>query len=357
MRETQDISADRVRELALEKIHAGEKPRGKKLRRPAAVILAAALALALSAAALAAVFHGDFFKDVFGRGVAGQQAFDVVLDDGTDGGIAKTEHYPATERVEVDGEKAEELVGDYVSAVGQSVTLGKYTFTVEDALLDENGIGAVTVHVENPDGHNLSQSGKYDQAAGEYVPFTVNIERESGEYRYMDTRSYLVTESFTETEATYVYYFTPFEPLQAGEELTMTFSLRQDSDYPEWPRASIVIPSADKVPSRSFADEKARCYISPVGMTLIYDTDLSEGESRTESEIIIRYTDGSDYTLKAADLHNISVSSLSREGDTVWMAFNRLADTDNIAEIRIAGNCRAADNAVNSFVYELTAAD
>lgn len=342
----QGVSAERIKEIAMKKIRADKTPKTVRRRRPGVIILAAALALALSITALAA-YHNGFFKNVFGTGVKGQEAHDVVLS-GEGEGLDKVEHFPAVERVDVDAEKAEALVGAYVTEIGKSIKLGNYTFTLENMVLDENGIGALTVHVENPDGHGIRADGKYDEGKGEYTPFSMDVERKSGEYRFMDSREYLAEKSFTDTQADYVIYVTPFETLPTGENLSLRVQLHQpEKDPPEWPTASIQLPTENQVSARSFSADGVRADVSPVGMKLSYD--IGTGVEKTEDAITVRYADGTEYVVLGTDLHNLSVHSVSSDYSNQWIAFNRLADMDNITDIAISGHWIGEDGVVNTY--------
>lgn len=341
LKETAAISPDRIKEIAMKKIHTDTRQRTFQRKHPAALILAAALALALSVTAFAA-YRSGFFRNAFGTGVAGREAFERIWTD-QDGNVVKTEHYPAIERVEADEETAEKLIGAYVAEIGQRVTLENYTFTVENLLLDENGIGVLTLHVENPDGHGIKYSGRYEEAKGEHPPFNILLERESGDYAYMDTREYLAEAGFAETQADYVVYFTPFEPLPADEALRLTLRLMQpDVAPPDRPSVSIRIPAAEKVAAHSFSAKGVNVAVSPVGMTLSYDVGASA--ERIENAIVLRYSDGSEYTIQGNNLVNFSVASASRDKSTQWFAFNRLADPESITEIFISGHWTDAES-------------
>ena len=348
LKESAAVSPDRIKEIAMKRIHTECMPHTTRRKRPAVLILAAALALALSVTAFAA-YRSGFFRNAFGTGVAGQAPFERTWTD-MDGNVVKTERYPAMERVDADEEAAEALVGAYVVEIGQSVRLGHYSFTLENALLDENGIGVLTLHVENPDGHGIQYSGKYDEAKGEHPPFNILLGRESGKYFDMDTREYLAEASFTEIQADYVVYFTPFEPLSADEAPILTLRLMQPNVAPpDRPSVSVRIPAAEKVATRIFSAEGVRAAVSPVGMTLCYD--IGNAAEKVENSIVLRYADGSEYTVMGTGLVNFSVASVSRDRGTQWYAFNRLADPDSISEIVISGHWTDADNQANP--YEL----
>lgn len=348
LKESAAVSPERIKEIAMKKIHTENMSHAVKRKHTAVIILAAALALALSVTAVAA-YRSGFFQNAFGTGIAGQKPYERTWTD-KDGTVVKTEHYPAMERVEADEEKASELVGSYVVDIGQSVTLENYSFTLENALLDENGIGVLTLHVENPDGHGIKYSGEYDAAKGELPPFSIVVERESGDYPYMDTREYLAEASFTETQADYVIYVTPFDRLPTDEALTLTLRLtKMDVDFPNGPAVSVCIPATEKVAARNYIAEGVRAAVSPVGMTLCYEN--GDGAEKSVDSIVLRYADESQYTVMSADLVNVSVSSVSRDQSALWFAFNRLADADSITEIAISGHER--DGNENASPYEL----
>ncbi len=344
--ELQGASAKRIKEIAMKKTQADNAHGTVRRKRLGVIILAAALALTLSITALAA-YHNSFFKNVFGTGVQGQEAHDVVLP-GEGEGLDKVEHFPAIERVDVDAEKAEALVGAYVTEIGQSVKLGNYTFTLENMVLDENGIGALTVHVENPDGHGIRYDGR-DEA----LPFSMDVEQGRGENRFMDSREeYLAAESFTDTQADYVIYVTPLEVLPTGEDLSLCIQLRQpEKEASDWPTASIPLPIENPVSTRSFAADGVSAEVSPVGMTLRYE--IGAGAEKAENAITVRYADGSEYIVLGSDLHNLSVHSVSSDFENHWIAFNRLADMDSITEIVVSGKWIDNNGAVNTYDFVL----
>lgn len=292
--------------------------------------LAAALILGLSAVAYAIGVHTGFFSAVFGTGLKGRDSFDVVITD-DDGNAVKTEHYPAIERVDVDEELAESLTGEYISSVGQSAVAGNYTFALQDAVLDKNGIGAFTVHVSNPNGHGLVQTGNY--GPGGHQPFSWFLFPEGDDFHFMDERDYIVPESFSETEADIVFYFTPFTPLPANTGLTIRFSVFTEGiDFPKWPKAEMTIPAQEAIPCRELVGDGITASISPVGLMLHEETP--ELVNSISDSILIVFSDGSEYTLMATDVVNFSVASVSPDHQTSYYSFNRLCDVDNVVEIR-----------------------
>ena len=333
-------SGDTLSEV-LDMISNEKKSRKSIIRRfPAA---AAACLILLCAVTVYAATHSEFLQNVFGTGVDGQEETTVTLEGG------KTEQYPAIERTDVDEEKAEALTGGYITAVNQSVSAGDYTFTVEDILMDENGIGAVTVHVENPNGLGLDEKAAVLETFG----FLAETPASGGQFTFLDAENYLIKDSLTETGATYVWYLTPFDEQSVGEDLRISFRIvTADGSAEDRPEGSLTIPAPAGIPARSFSADGLTASVSPMGMKLSYDFD--KGIEKPVQELSIRYADGTEYVVKTEDLSNISVASYAGEDyDTEWIAFNRLAEPDQITEIRISGEY-SIDGSETVTPYECT---
>lgn len=318
-----------------------------------ALILAAAVCV-LSVAALA-VAHSGFFASVFGDGIPASEAQDVNVY-GEDGNVIKTEHYPAFDRAPVDEAEADSLVGDYVSAIGQSVTLNSYTVTVRDCIVDENGIGAVTVDAENADGVKQAEDGDYP-----FLSFYFT-QGEGDAALFADDRSYIDEAASTETMLRYVCYF--ILDGAAKEDVTLHVSAwdgvtmdtetvdGETHEFPRYEEATITLPAAETVPaSGHFTDGEVSASLSPVGLVL-RGWDNESGET-VEQTIVLRYADGSEYTVKDEDLVSFAVAFMRDDG--TCFALNRLVDVENVTEIFVSG-CRYsfADDSVTDFELTLT---
>ncbi len=302
-----------------------------KKKRIITFALAAALLLALGVTAYAIGVHTGFFNSVFGTGLKGRDEFEVVIRDDY-GKPVTTEHYPAIERVDVDEELAEDLTGEYIASIGQSVDLDGFTFTIQESLLDENGIGALTVHVSNPNGHGLKQNGIYEN--GERPAFGWNVFPQGDDMHMLDMRDYILPDSFSDTEADFVLYITPFTPLPVDTGLTLQIVVYKDDVNPsDWSKAELTIPSQEKIPCRELAAEGITAMISPVGLTLHYD--VPGAMEVVDDTIELVFSDGSVYTIMGESLVNFTVASRSPDQMTLYYCFNRLCDAENVTELRI----------------------
>ena len=318
-----------------------------------ALILAAAVCV-LSVAALA-VAHSGFFASVFGDGIPASEARDVNVY-GEDGSVVKTEHYPAFDRAPVEEAEADSLVGSYVSAIGQSVTLNGYTVTVRDCLVDENGIGAVTIDAENADGVKQAEDGDYP-----FLSFSFT-QGEGDAALFADDRSYIDEAASTDTMLRYVCYF--ILDGAAKEDVTLHVSAwdgvtmdtetidGETHEFPRYEEATITLPAAEIIPATGdFSDGEISASLSPVGLVL-RGWDNENGET-VEQRIILRYADGSEYTVKDEDLVSFAVALMRDDG--TCFALNRLVDVENVTEIFVSGFHHSfADDSATVFECTLT---
>lgn len=295
-----------------------------------ALALAAAICV-LAGAALAVADYTGFFESAFGDGIAAQEAHTVEYT-AADGNV-KTESYPAIDRAPVDTEQASALIGDYVRAVGQSTTLRGYTFTIRACAMDENGIGAVTVDVENPNG--VSQQTAFD---GEMPPYSIAF-RQEGENQTFDDRGFIDEASSTDTCVRWVYYL--IAKSAPDSDITVELRVRNEESSgekaPLYETAELAIPQAEYVPAARFTGGEFEAELSPVGLTLrVTDMDADSILDLNAKDLVIRYADGSEYVVVGEELSSTSVGFL-RDGGELCLSLNRLVDVDAVREIYLRG--------------------
>ncbi len=324
---------------------AREQDRKNMARRPARVgALIALAAVLLMGSAFAAVTNG-FFDSVFGpKGQENVEAHEVLEP-------AKGSSYtvPAREWADVDETLAEDLVGEYVAAVGASVSVGDWTLTVDDYTIDDHGLGAIVYTLSNPNG-----LGDAIQDAG-YGEYWVNGDNpdglreigldgdwdEGGMPHMFDTRNIVDRDLTTDTELHAVMYFAPFFRFEEGESIHMTLQRvlgepdPEASEDPEWERQTITFLPESFIPSVEFrSGEGYTAHVSPMGIFFDRDFEGADPEAFLR-ELSLQMEDGTEYILKSDDpyVDNQIVSCGSNTGDMEASVFNRLVDADSVVSV------------------------
>lgn len=302
-----------------------------KARRIITLALAAALVLGLGAAAYAGSVHADFFKNAFGTGITNQEAHSVELI-APDGKRVKSEEYPASTREEADEAQADTLIGEYVSPVEQSAQVGDYTVTVREAVIDVNGIGAVSVDIDNPNGHGFAPDGTYIEAAPEVF---LGFKAQSQSGTPIAARDYPTQDNYSATHISFIYYLAPPVALTPGEDIILRFEkIRRSSNERE--EADIVIPAAECVSTCNFSANGVTAALSPVGLTLTFGTAKGDAifEEYIIGDLIIAFADGSEYAVKGAGVNNSTLGTYDINNVGIHkLAFNRLVDTESAESI------------------------
>ncbi len=313
-------------------------------RLPARAAAAALAGAMLVGGGAYAAVQTDFFQSAFGD--KGQEDVEMheVLDEG------KTIPYtlPSMTWVEADPAEAERIVGDYVEEVGQTLETNGYTLTVEDCLVDENGLGVATHTLANPDG-----VGGYDAGYGAFCMgpddavgqpglegATPRREIEDGwtlgtSYDYHDIKDESLS---TATEAHVVRYFA--SSLGATDENGLDWSLpaQGSGGYAE---EHIVFKPTKELPATEFVAASGEALsISPIGLVAPFDESGGEGALYPD-RLVVRFTDGSEYVVfdngpDAQELIYNVVFGFYLGGDTdhgIAYLFNRLVDVDAIESV------------------------
>jgi len=344
--EQETQSTERIVDLTMRKINA-EKAAGYSLtprgvRKGFASIAAAfALTLALAGVALAAVLsRSDFFESVFGNGISGRPEVEVVTKPS-----GSSYERPVIERVEVDVEKADAILGDYIAESGKVMEVNGFTFTIQSYVMDKNGIACLSYTLENPDGLDILHDAGggvvyyYDEA---FFPENMRLvdplfETTSG--KMLDERTYIDNSRSTDTKAALVTYITPFYTASDDDGIVMSIkgsSADGDGNYTLKELDKLIMPAASKVGAQKFTGEEFSVSVSPVGIMITTTLPNIDGKVR---KIIINYADGGEYIVSSdsPNVYNASVASQDENGRAIWEAFNRLVDVDNVESVTING--------------------
>ncbi len=324
-----------------------EMTENKKMRKghyiSGKVAAAAVLAAALGGTTVLAAVQGGFFRSIFGT--KGQEDIEVhnIEADGQSWTAAAREWGTADE------DAAERLVGEHVAQIGESVTVYGYTLTLDEYIIDENGCGAITYTLSNPDG----LAGICDAGYGEYymspdVPMKeIYLCTTGGKYidhksKFVDSRSIVDRTQTTDTELHAVMYFTVPEMQEEGEGIQIVHSgyeLGEKGEVASEEREEITFMPDSFVSSDIYtSDAGYTARISPVGIR--FDGPIFEqagDKGWTAKKLLITYTDGSVYQAKDEDVNNIIVGCYSNTDGGLSEVFNRLVDTEKIASITVNG--------------------
>ncbi len=310
----------------------------KARRTGRTLLIAAVAAVLLVGSALAAVSgsnitqsdttqsHQSFFQSLFGENGTAKDA-ETVYKYYSDGTIMSSYTIPGTETVAVDEDAAETLVGDYIESVDTSVCMGDYSFTIQNLVMDENGVGAISMMVENPNGLNGEDN----------TLFSIGMDADGDT---MDFQAVLLDGS-TDTCHYYACYFTPCTVL-TDETVYLTMSVittNASGRITNTETESIAI-LAERLPAVTFSDGDLTVSLSSVGMEIT----LPENDGSTEliaDSIIIRSADGTEYVVTGTEdgtsVYNATAAATSI-GVASWYCFNRLVDTASVTEIEIVAS-------------------
>lgn len=298
-------------------------------KKYSALAIAAIVAVCLLAGtALAVAIHSNFFQAAFGTAVEGQEAYRMEKVD-TDGQIIGYESYPAIERVSVNEEAAETLVGEYISAVDQSISAGCFTLTVEELLMDENGIGAVTLNITS------TEAFATPFTSDSFPRYYISAETESG--RLVDSMTQTISDSVTDTSKSLICYLTPFDAASVSGDVYLRFGAKMSDEGPVEEYILCLSPD-ERLPATTFAAENGfTAEVSPLGLCFSMGAIVDESGKQIaitgSRDIVIHYTDGSDYVIQSDEVHNLSLASGDAVSGNEWIAFNRLVEPNQIESI------------------------
>lgn len=305
-------------------------------------ILIGLAAVLLVGAAYAAADTG-FIQSVFGAKGQTNIAPHEVLEE------AKGSTYtaPGREWADVDAAQAEALIGEYVGTVGASVSVGDWTLTVDDFIIDDHGVGAITYTLANPDG--LGDTIRYSEN-GEYaVNGTIPGLREIGlygstqaeAYKAFDTRNIVDKTLTTDTELHAVMYFAPFHRLADDETIHMCVSRVLTMPDPdsgedaEWEEKTLSFTLDSFIPSVELqSPEGYTVHVSPIGLFFDECFEAIDGTAYCK-DLTVQLADGTDYALKSSEpyMENRILGCESFDGQMEAYVFNRIVDAESVVSV------------------------
>ena len=331
-----------------------EAPKGpRKIWRT--VLIAAVLAAVLIVAAVAAAAP-SFYETAFGdRGLPDVDPIPMETDKGFSYTI------PGIQWAVTDTETAKALLGDYVSTIDKTVTLGNYTVHLDSFVMDEHGAGILTWSIKNPDGipnyaenERLTLTFAYDEGFCEPSFDTTKDDHLISKHIRNQTLS-------TENElylTTYLGHF--LGTMQSGENIRLVLKeiVSINGDLMEQNNTSVEFPAFEPVPAIPFSDGEHTVWLSPLSVYIEEKPYIPSGEEVFWWDHInaIRYSDTTEYVVTSKDgtLTNHMgghYRHLYVEGENRRYAcgpvhiFNRLVDPAEVTAIDIT----AGDGSILTF--------
>lgn len=215
------------------------------------------------------------------------------------------------------------------------------TYTVEQFIVDDKGMGILLYTVENPNGVDYAEHG-YGQVSVPLDPYLTTVAPfRDGEM--VDCYSYLLQSSSTPTKLYVVMYFGTFTQYH-GEDFYFCIT-RNDSERDRVLEVGAIRLAVEKhVPSTTFTDEDGNeISVSPMGIS----TDWQQDYELLTHKLLLHHTDGT-YTVKDEErnIYNarvgywIAADAAAEHLVSSNYLFNCLIDVEAVTEVSLQGHCR-----------------
>ena len=324
--------------------------RGRRVHRipMRAVVIGATLSAALVGGGAYAAVQSNFFQSAFGdKGQEDVEARDIPVE-----GKDSTCRLAEMTWVQTDPANAERILGPYVGTVGQNVSINGYTLTVDEMVVDENGIGVATYTLSNPDGVGevdgyYGQFGFMPDAPVRGVHVEGATQRDIGNGMTagisFDERNVKDEALSTETELHAVQYFCPL--FGEHDENGYMWQLSMwDEESGRLAGPTITYAHETSVPATAFAAETGETVsMSPLGMVASESIEMSDWGSYRRC--VVTFSDGTEYIVKddryyefddkegAPELVDNTVFALGSDSNGTFFVFNRLVDVEAVASV------------------------
>ena len=273
---------------------------------------------------------GEVIQDAYGTKISSQKP---AMEDAFGNPI----EMPTMDRVAVDPEKSEKLIGAYISDVDGAVTVGDNIFTLKNFLIDEAGIGMFIWTVENPNGITYTDTGYGMVCFSPVAPFAepqLHHFTADGEQHMTSMETALISRNDHSTALELVSYFGTYANFQKGDSLVWSVGV-VDS------KQTIQITPAEYAPTTELSAEgNLKMRLTSQGVCIRFDRK----HEFTADRIVIQYKDGTQYCVKDDDMLIMNTtdsywrsSDTTNYGDAVFL-FNRIIDVDHVASVAVGGH-------------------
>lgn len=342
-------------ESTYEILRSRSKSETKKQYKFPKVAVAAITAVIMISTGVYASIRSDFFEGMFGNTTkTSTPAQPVSIDDGKGGTVDVV--IPSKEFVDVDEERAQELLGDYVLEEPIVKELGEHTLTVENFLYNELGglmyftlerEGGVTALAGNED-TNLAKGVNFTDEADFYFNVEIGEQIVGHENVYVDMQqstaekmycySYFLWSEEIDVQQK-PYLFIQKYPCTRGE----MDGMNEEELTKMWENTveeKVTITEKEAVPTKTLdLGEKGSLRISPFAMA--FDIPKMLGLSNLDIDpwnvkhVEIQYKNGESYVVEDKN-ENINNTGYVIGCDPYYkVAFNRLVDVENVKAVVI----------------------
>lgn len=329
--------------------------RKKQYKFPKVAVAAIVAALMVSTGVYASI-RSDFFEGMFGNKTkTSTPAKPQSIDDGKGGTVDVV--VPSKEFVDVDEERAQELLGDYVLEKPIVKEIGSHTLTVENFLYNELGglmyftlerEGGVTALAGNED-TNPSKGAFFTEQADFYFYVETGDMISAGENVYVDTQrstaekmycyNYFLWSDEIDVQQK-PYLFIKKYPCTRGEIHSMDDE-EEAQALKNTVEEKVNLTEKEAVPTKTLdLGEKGTLRLSPFAMAFDIPKMLGlSGELATDPgnvrHVEIRYKNGENYVV-VDENENVDNTGYVLGCDPYYkVAFNRLVDVENVKAVVI----------------------
>lgn len=319
--------ADRVIDAA-----AGEPLHRKGHAKPLYVALLGCLAGVLATGGVAyAVVNSSYFASAWGNHGNGESV------TWTNGGSSGTKYTYTREFG--DGIAPQSLEGS-VQKVNLSVEGNGYTLDIHEMAIDENGCGAVTFTLSNPNGVNyykpaaeLGELVLYGEEEGGVSTPSMNFGEE-----WADTRCTIDKDTSSDTVINGTMYFASWNrdrDLRHAVTWNISWTEGKGEDAKVIEVSTPEFNVGAHVDTKELRSDDSPLEISPFSIQTHID-DL--GYEAVDHKLTVTYKDGSEQIIEDDDAgaYNFYVSMARNSGENIWVP-TKLIDADQVVSVTLEG--------------------
>lgn len=343
-------------ESTYEILRSRSKSETKKQYKFPKVTVAAITAVLMISTGVYASIRSDFFEGMFGNTTkTSTPAQPVSIDDGKGGTVDVV--IPSKEFVDVDEERANELLGNYVLQEPIVKELGEHTLTVENFLYNELGglmyftlerEGKVTALAGNED-TNLDKGANFTEEADFYFIIEIGEQIVGHENIYVDMQqstaekmycySYFLWSEEIDVQQK-PYLFIQKYPCTRGEMDSMN-EKELTKMWENTVEEKVTLTEKEAVPTKTLdLGEKGSLRISPFAMAFDIPkmfglSGLGASSTLNVKHVEVQYKNGESYVVEDQN-DNINNTGYVIGCDPYYkVAFNRLVDVENVKAVVI----------------------